>query len=422
MSAPDGYLQQPLPHEQDRLRQLTRMRRIATGLLVAMAVIFVIARILQPAHPWLSFVGAFAEAAMVGAIADWFAVTALFRHPMGLPIPHTAIIPKNKDRIGESVGQFLEHNFMTQEVLQAELAQVDFAGSAAGWLAREENSRAIALQLVGAVPALLRAIEDEDAGKFLRATLSAGIRDVKLAPLLGQVLSVLVQGRQHFLLLEKILEVVGRALEDNRPYIRQKVHDNSPRWVPKMVDEKFFERLMDGVQGILAEIQGEDSEWRDRFQLAIEGLIDNLATSEAYEARLHGLLADGLAHPLFRSYAGQVWQDVRQRLLADATSPESRLAARLEGALRLFSRALLEDTVVQGKLNAWIRSFAAGAIVERRHLIADVVKRVIRSWDADTVTRKFELHVGKDLQYIRINGTVVGGLVGLVLHVISLAL
>jgi uncharacterized membrane-anchored protein YjiN (DUF445 family) len=422
MSAPAEFPQPQLPHEQDRLLQLMRMRRIATGLLVAMAVIFVVARLMQPAHPWLSFVGAFAEAAMVGAIADWFAVTALFRHPMGLRIPHTAIIPKNKDRIGESIGQFLEHNFMTQEVLHAELAQVDFAGTAAGWLAREENSRAMASQLVGAVPTLLRAIEDEDAGKFLRATLASGVRGVKLAPLLGQVLSVLVQGRQHFLLLEKILEVVGRALEDNRPYIRQKVHENSPRWIPKMVDEKFFERLMDGVQGILEEIQGEDSEWRDRFQVAIEGLIDKLATSEEYEARLHTLLADGLAHPLFRSYAGEVWHDVRQRVLADATSPDSRLAARLEGVLRLFSRALLEDEVVQAKLNVWIRSFAAGAIVERRHLIADVVKRVIRSWDADTVTRKFELHVGKDLQYIRINGTVVGGLVGLVLHVVSLAL
>ena len=406
----------------DALRQLTRMRRIATGLLVLMALLFVGARLLQPAHPWLSYVGAFAEAAMVGALADWFAVSALFRRPFGLPIPHTAIIPRNKDRIGASIGNFLEHNFITPEVMRQELARVDMAGIAAHWLAQPDNSRAIAQQIVAGVPALLRAVDDEDVDQFLRKTLSGGLDKVQLAPLLGQVLSVLVAGGQHYAVLERVLAVVAQALEENRPYIRQKVHDNSPRWIPKAIDEKFFERLMEGVQGILAEVQAEDSEWRQRFQGITDEFIAKLATSPEYEQTLHRLLNGGLGHPLFRQYVADVWHDVRQRLLTDAQAPDSRMVARLEGLIRMLSRALLQDHVLQLKLNVWLRSFTADAIVARRELIAAVVRRVIEQWDADTVTQKIELYVGRDLQYIRINGTLVGGLVGLLLHLVSLML
>jgi uncharacterized membrane-anchored protein YjiN (DUF445 family) len=411
-----------LMQETIQLAQLNRMRRIATGLLVLMALLFLAARLMQARYPFLSFVAAFAEASMVGALADWFAVSALFRRPFGLPIPHTAIIPENKDRIGESLGNFLQHNFMTREVLGEELAQVDFAGTAASWLAQEQNSRAVALHVTHLVPALLRLIEDDDAAKFMRRAMAGSMKDVRFAPLLGQVLSVLVAGRQHFVLLERILSIVAGALEQNRPYIRQKVHENSPRWMPKAIDEKFFERLMEGVQSILAEIQGEDSEWRARFQGATDDLIAKLANSPEYEQKLQALLARALRDPLFRSYVGQVWQDIKRRLLADTTASDSHLAARIDTALRILSRALAEDAAMRGKLNDWMRVLVTDTIAERRDVIGALIRRVIRSWDADTVSRKLELHVGKDLQYIRINGTLVGGLVGLLLHTLSLAL
>jgi uncharacterized membrane-anchored protein YjiN (DUF445 family) len=400
--------------------RLARMRLIATGLLALMAVVFVLARLLRGRYPWLSFVGAFAEAAMVGAIADWFAVTALFRHPLGLKIPHTAIIPSNKERIGENLGNFLEHNFMSYAVVHGELERIDFAGSAAHWLDQPDNARAVAAQITSAVPALLRMVEDKDAAVFLRDALAGALKDVKLAPLLSRLLSVLVAGRQHHALLEKLLGIVAEALEEHRPYIRQKVHENSPRWLPKAIDEKFYERLMAGVQTTLADIQSEDSQWRERFQAATEALIDNLATSPEYEDKLRALLDSSLGHPLFRNYVGQVWDDVRQRLLADTTSPQSRVTAHIEQALRAFSGALARNPAVQHKLNEWIRTFAAETIVAKRELIVDLVRRVIRSWDTETLSRKFELHVGRDLQYIRINGTIVGGLVGLLLHTVGL--
>jgi uncharacterized membrane-anchored protein YjiN (DUF445 family) len=396
------------------------MRHIATGLLALMAVVFVCARLLRERHPAFGFIGAFAEAAMVGAIADWFAVTALFRHPLGLKIPHTAIIPSNKERIGENLGNFLEHNFMSYAVVHGELERIDFAGAAAHWLERPDNARAVALQITSAVPALLRMVEDKDAAVFLRDALAGALKDVKLAPMLSRVLSLLVAGRQHHVLLEKLLGVIASALEEQRPFIRQKVHEHSPKWLPKAIDEKFYERLMAGVQTTLADIQGEDSEWRERFQAATEELIAKLATSPEYEDKLRALLDSSLGHPLFRGYVGQVWDDVRQRLLAYTTASGSQVAAHIEQALRAFSSALGRNQAVQVKLNEWLRTFAAEVIVAKRELIVDLVRRVIRSWDTETLSRKFELHVGRDLQYIRINGTIVGGLVGLLLHTVGL--
>lgn len=412
--------------EREQLAQLNKMRWIATSLLALMAILFLGTKLLQPVYPTLSpyfsFVLAFTEAAMVGALADWFAVAALFRHPLGLPIPHTAIIPKNKDRIGESIANFLQHNFMTHEVLREELAHIDFAGAAANWLSQSENSRAVATQLVSAVPALLRMIEDDDVGRFMQNAMRSSFKGVTFAPLLAEVLSVLVAGKHHQILFDRVIEIVSNALEQNKPYIRQKVHEKSPRWMPKAFDEKFFERLIEGAQSILNDVRQEDGEWRDRFQIAIEELIEKLRTSPEYEDKIAAWIVNSLGHPLFRNYTDHVWREVKQRLLADMTSQDSQAVAKLDEAIRIFSKALMQDSVVRTKLNHWIRTFFVDTIAERRDVIAALIKRVIQKWDAETISRKLELHVGKDLQYIRINGTLVGGMVGLVLHIISLAI
>ena len=408
--------------EQEQQAQLTKMRRLATSLLILMAVVFVGARILQPSYSFMSFVGAFAEAAMVGALADWFAVTALFRHPLGIPIPHTAIIPRNKDRIGESVGNFLEHNFMTPEVLGEELKQVDFAGAAAAWLAIPENSRAVSAQVVSGIPALFRMVEDKDVASFMQTAITAALKNMKFAPLAVEILSVLMADKRHQLLFDHFLRFAGKALEQNKSFIRQKIHERSPRWVPKMIDEKFFENFLDELRRILHEMKDENSAWRNRFELSSQELIEKLKTSPGYEEKIGVAVSEILGHPLFRDYTDHVWDDLKQRLVADAVSDNSRTVEQLDLAIHTFSVALVQDIVVQQKLNQWIREFATEMISNRREAIADLIKRVIRKWDAETVSRKFELYVGKDLQYIRINGTLVGGMVGLVLHSVTLAL
>jgi len=408
--------------EQEQVVQLKKTRVLATGLLVLMAILFGVARSLQSHFPWLSFVAAFAEAAMVGGLADWFAVTALFRSPLGLPIPHTAIIPRNKDRIGDSLSDFLEKNFITQEIIREELLPIDFAGAAATWLSDSANSKAASRQLVRSIPVLLRIVEDEDVQQFIQHRMSVVLKGMKFAPALAEIVSLLVASKHHEALFDQLVRMAADALENNKSYIRWKIHESSPRWLPKAVDEKLYERLLDALQDTLNEMREGDSEWRTRFQNSVENLIERLRTSPEYEEKLDGILREIVGHPLFRSYLVELWHLIRSRLVADIASEGSQMVARLEEAFRAFSRELLQDERVQVKLNQWIRIVATEAIVARREMIADLVARVIRKWDADTMSRKLELHVGKDLQYIRINGTLVGGLVGLVLHAVSFAL
>ena len=400
-------------------RQLGRMRRLATGLLALMAVVFVAARILQPRAPWLDYVAAFAEAAMVGALADWFAVTALFRAPLGLPIPHTAIIPRNKDRIGASIASFLEHNFLTRDVIAAELAAIDFAGVAAIWLAAPVNSRAIATQAARMLPALLRAVDDEDVGRFLQGRSQALLRSLHVGPLAADLLAALIDDHHHQALFDYLLERAVEALEQHRPLIRQKIHERSPRWIPRSIDARFFNTFVEELEALLDDMRAPDSAWRDGFLQAIDALIVQLRTAPEAEAKIIAVLERTVQHPLFGSTVARLWRDLRQRLLADIGAEASATVARIDQALQAFGSALTDDAAVRMKLNAWLAAFATDVIIARRRVIADLVRRVIQSWDGETVARKFELYVGSDLQYIRINGTVVGGLVGLLLHAVS---
>jgi uncharacterized membrane-anchored protein YjiN (DUF445 family) len=408
--------------QEEQAVQLTKTRRVATGLLILMAIVFVAAKIGESRYRALSFVAAFAEAAMVGGLADWFAVTALFRSPLGLPIPHTAIIPRNKERIGDNLANFLQHNFITQEIIREELRPIDFAGVASKWLNNPQNSRTASRQIVRSIPAMLRMIEDEDVLHFLQARLAAARDQMRFAPLVGDILSSLVAGGHHQVLFNYLVEIMARAVHDNSSYIRWKIDESSPRWLPKAIDDRIYARLLDGLQSTLDEMREEDSEWRLRFHGAIEELIGKLRTSPEYEQKVEAFVITTLDHPLFLDYVTQIWHDIKDRVLADIASDDSQIAAKVDQGLRAFTDGLLAETAVRNKLNQWIRILATDAIVERRAIIADLVSRVIRKWDADTISRKLELQVGKDLQYIRINGTLVGGLVGLVLHTVSLVL
>jgi uncharacterized membrane-anchored protein YjiN (DUF445 family) len=231
---------------------------------------------------------------------------------------------------------------------------------------------------------------------------------------------VLVADQMHQELFDHLVDMVATALERNRPYIRQRVHERSPVWIPKAVDEIFVQKLVSEVQMVLDEMRNEDSEWRDRFQQAVESLIDNLRNDPDYEEKIASVVHGTLNHPLFREYAYRVWNDVKERVLTDANSEDSAAVARLDQVIRAFSNALKQNAVVRDKLNNWIQGFAIETVVQRRGLIAGLVERVIQRWDGETLARKFEIYVGKDLQYIRINGTLVGGLVGLLIYIASL--
>jgi uncharacterized membrane-anchored protein YjiN (DUF445 family) len=408
--------------EDQQESQLKQARRLATGLLILMTCVFIGSRLFQSKTPWLIHVAAFAEAAMVGALADWFAVTALFRAPLGLPIPHTAIIPRNKDRIGASIANFLEHNFLTPAVIAAELNAIDFSGVVANWLSIETNSRRIAMRLIGLLPAVLRIMEDQDVARFLQEQVRTQLGTIRFGPMAADVLTMLMTEQQHQQLFDHLIKLGAAALIQNRPLIRQKIHERSPRWMPKSIDERFFNRLLEELQNFLEEMAQPESQWRLRFSEAVLELVTKLRTSPDFEATIAAYIAEMVQHPAFSAYSAALWRNIKLRLITDARSEQSSGVAWFEKGLQSLGQALSQDQVVRTKLNHWLAQFATDIVIARRTLIADLVRRVIQTWDAQTVSRKFELYVGRDLQYIRINGTLVGGLVGLLLHFLSLML
>lgn len=413
-----------IPGDDAKMRAYVRVRRTATALLAGMAGIYVAARIYEPHWPVLGFVRAVSEAAMVGGIADWFAVTALFRHPLRVPLPHTAIIPRNKDRIGENLARFVESNFLTRQVISRHLTQVEFTAYLARWLDEPGRSREIARHTVQIVPGLLAAIDERDVHRFIQAQLAKHAGRIDLQRAVGNVLEALVEDDRHQAVVTEMLQQLALLFHENKPLIRERVRESTAWiWQKLSVDEKVADNLIGIADQTLDEL-GKDPNhpWRRRFDDAVRRFIDQLKTSPDYLAKWETLRQRWLGHPAVERYLSTLWDDVRATIERDAGASDSVLQARLEAAIERFSTTVLREDAVHDRLDAWAREAMLGMIETQRSAIARLISDTVRHWDAQTVTQKIELEVGRDLQFVRINGTVIGGLVGLALHTLSVLL
>lgn len=420
---PDSNLSADAPATDDRAAQFRRMKRLATGLLALMFVVFVATLLAQdrwPAMaPTLSYVRAFAEAAMVGAIADWFAVVALFRRPFGLPIPHTAIIPRNKDRIGRSLGRFITNNFLAPGLVAQRLDALDAAGRLSQWLSEPATAEGIARRVAGWAPALLDALDDEAARDFARATMTRALGSVQAAPLAARVLSVLIAHGHHQDLFDRFLDVTAGFLLRNEEMIRERVSDRSWKWMPKWVDRKLADKVMDGSLDTLAELRDPNHPWRAEFQAASLRLCERLAHDPHFLAQGEAIKADILRHPLVQATLDSAWDETRARLRADLAGGESALVPAIERMVATLAARLAADDHLRAVLNRWLRRVVERMVLPQRAEIGHFIAGVVERWDTRTLVDKLELQVGRDLQYIRINGTLVGGLVGLLIHALS---
>ncbi|MBI5162590.1 MAG: DUF445 domain-containing protein [Magnetospirillum sp.] len=409
-------------HEQrrnQRRRELRRMRAFATGLLVAMLALYVATSLADDRWPWLAFVRAFAEAAMVGACADWFAVVALFRHPFGIPIPHTAIVPRNKERIGESLGSFICNNFLDPAVVSAKVSGLDIAGKAARWLATPANAAFVARRSAGLMPPMLEALEEEGVRAFVRGAARRGLDAVEAAPLAGRVLSVLVARGHHQHLFDHAIAMAEEFLFLHEEAIRGSVSARSYKWLPKWVDQRLSDRVIGGLLETLHELRAPEHPWRGAFQGAVEDFAARLGSDPELRARGEVLKAEVLDNPLAEQYLDSLWGEIKLRLKADLAADNGIVKAGVERALMALGRRLEEDPRMQDILNRWVMRAIDRYIVPHRDEIGGFIAGVVARWDTRTLVDKLELQVGKDLQYIRINGTLVGGLVGVVIYAVS---
>jgi uncharacterized membrane-anchored protein YjiN (DUF445 family) len=401
------------------------MRVIATGLLVLMAATFLIARHFRDMHPAWGFVLAFSEAAMVGGLADWFAVTALFRRPLGLPIPHTAIIPENKDRIADTMAGFLRDNFLTPQVVARRLQGMNLAASAGVFLADphggESRIRAGAANLLGDV---LESLDQEKLGGLAKGALRSQLEKLELAPLLGQLIAAAIADGRHMAVLESLVRWGGGTLEANEDLLRRMIHDKANavlRWTG--LDEKLANAILDGLYKLLAEtLVVPDHPLRLKIEEGLQNLSRDLVYDPEMRARVERMKLEVLANPAFARWLDGLWERGRVRLLKAVREPQGMLGGQVGVSLAELGAALQRDARLQMLVNRFARRTMVGVATRYGSQIVRLVSETVRRWDARTVTDRIEGAVGRDLQFIRINGTVVGGLVGVAIHLLDGAL
>ena len=398
---------------EDRLAELKRMRAIATLLLVSMTVVFVATTVTKNNQPWIPYLRAFSEAAMVGACADWFAVVALFRHPFGLPIPHTGIIPANQQRIGELLGRFITNNFLTRETINRKLVEVDIVGSTASWLGDPGNARKLGAYAGRFLPGILAAVPRHRFGEFVAVLSLRGIKSIPAALLASRVLEILWAHGQTQALLDSAIEHVRDWLVSRKGFIKKKVAQKSSRWVPKWFDAMLADRIMTGLLATIEETRDPRHPWRVELRRAVEKLIEDLATDPDMKRRGEILKAEMLKNPTFIAQMEFLWMRIEDGLYSDLPGQTETIATAVEAALLGLAKWLDEEPDILARANRYVRLMVLRTLLPRRVEIGDYISRTVENWDSSTLVNKLELQVGSDLQYIRINGTLVGEFVGL---------
>lgn len=405
--------------EVDKALQLRRMKRIPVLLLLLMALLF-IATLHHPAA-WAGWLHAFAEAGMVGALADWFAVVALFRHPLGLPIPHTAIIPNRKNDIGESMARFVAEHFLEPTVVRRKLADTNLAVFVVNWLRSDKGQRSVQDLGAAALGWLIKALHEAKVRRFFSRLSSKQLANISLAPMLGNALEWLVRGQRHQQILTQVLRQTIVLVHDHRDAIRARVQQESPWWVPGFVDDRILKKMLERVEHQLFEMALDPEHvLRARFNEWVQGLAHELKTNPEHLRIGEDIKQQLLANDELQDYLYSLWSDFADYVESDIEEPESVIKQQFGRWLANIAEELEADPDMQAWINDWLVDAITQIVGRNSKQIASLISDTVKSWDGEDTSRRVELAIGRDLQFIRINGTLVGGLVGLVIHAIKL--
>jgi uncharacterized membrane-anchored protein YjiN (DUF445 family) len=407
-------------NEQAKLRDLRRMKAVALAFLLGAAVVYVVARLYDDAAPWVGYVQTMAEASMVGGLADWFAVTALFRHPLGLPIPHTAIIPRKKDALGKNLSEFVGTHFLAEVVVTDKLHRVGIGSRLGNWLAQPRNAERATAELATAMRALVTVLRDEDVQPVLENALVRRLVERPWGPPLGRLLSQLLIDGTHHKLVDLLTERAYEWVRDNHGAVLRVVSQRLPAWSPRFVDELVADRLYGEVLAFAWAVHTEhDHPMRIAMDTFLLEFADDLRTDPKMIERAEAIKLQVLAHPEVQILVGSAWGAAKKMLLGAAEDPSSELRRRVCHALIALGGRLTEDAELRSKVDNWLQGAATYVVSNYRGEITTLITDTVERWDAEETARKVELQVGRDLQFIRINGAVVGALAGLAIHTLS---
>ena len=400
-------------------RALRRNRLLATGLLAIMILIAISTRF-APSSGWLvQLVRAGAEAGIIGGLADWFAITVLFRHPFGIPLPHTAILPNNKDRIGRSLGSFVERNFLVPQVILPKMRQADLTGKIAGWLALPDTAPMVADWIISLLKRLLEATDSAQINELIQHTVGQQLRTFDLALPLGRVIEVLTNSEESDILFEKVVETAESWMMANRTQIDDMVERRSRWWIPKTIDRRIAAAIVDGTLDILHQLRQRDSEVRMQFRTGVATLTDNLTRATEQREKIQRLKNRLLDDPEVAAWLAAAWNRLSHQLMQEFSDPRSNARATIHSVVLAVAHAMQEDVFVRTRIDTVTQRLVM-QLFQWRGEIGLLIAEVVRNWDARTVSDRLELVLGSDLQYIRINGTIVGAFVGCVIYLSSI--
>ncbi|WP_163398232.1 DUF445 domain-containing protein [Flavobacterium fluviatile] len=396
-----------------KVQALKKMKSNALALLGVAVLLFIIAIYFE-----IPMLQAFSEAAMVGGIADWFAVVALFRHPLGIPIWHTAIIPTKKNEIGENLGNFVSEEFLNREKLEVKLDEFNFASKASDWLSQKENADNIANAVaVNIIPGILKTIKDEDIKRFIQVQFKEKLEGVNLGNWVAVALEPLQKGDLKNQMLTNLLEVMSSELTNNKDLIRQKVKASTPFLSFGLADKSITEGVFNGLQDFLNEAKNPDSEVRLKIDEYIFNFLEKVKNSEEMRIKINDMILNFAGKKEVQDYINGIWDEIKLSISTDLEKGDnSSIKKSVSGFIRIFGNGLKEDHVMTDKINNFIKNDLLSVLLNNKKVIGDLISSTVKSWDGKEVSEKLELEIGKDLQYIRINGTLVGGFIGLIIY------
>jgi uncharacterized membrane-anchored protein YjiN (DUF445 family) len=397
------------------------MKAVAGGFLLVAVGLYVLAR-WQEGHgaTWADYLGAAAQAAMVGALADWFAVTALFRHPLGLPIPHTAIIPHRKEALGRSLGDFVGENFLSEQVIRARLRAIGLSARLGGWLADDKHAERVTQEAAGLLRGVLAVLRDDDLQAVLSRTVNRWLNQQPIGPVAGRVLGRFVADDGHRPLIDLLMRRAVEWLEQHPDAIERTVTGEAPVWTPRFVDERLARRIHKELVRFATAVRDEP---HHQARAAIDDFLadfaQQLSSDPATLAQVEKFKQQLISHREVQRLVGSSWQAMRSMIVSAAEDEESELRVRLRDAIAAFGRRLVSDDRLRAKVDTWVEDAAVHVVVTYRAEITALITDTVGAWDAQETSRKVEIQVGRDLQFIRINGTVVGALAGLLIYALT---
>ncbi|MFA6156527.1 DUF445 domain-containing protein [Mesorhizobium sp.] len=414
----------PLGFDTDASAKLSALRRtkfVATAALALCVLVFALAKSFETVHPWLGFVAAFAEAATIGGLADWYAVVALFKRPLGLPIPHTAIIPENQNRIADNLGRFIEVNFLAPGPVREKLAEVDFSALVADWLADADRAAGLSRFVMRLVPRMLAAFEHSSLRGFVTSRMLEQIEKVPLAPLAAELLSALTDDRRHQKLFDEFTKVIGRFLNDEQALatMREKIREELPSLFNLFrADAYLLKKIIASAGSLLDEVRVDpDHPMRAEFDHFVQTFIEKLRTSKQYAKRAEKLKRDFLARPEVVGLANDMWASLGQFIEQDTRASDSIIRAHLANMFVEVGRHLAGDPRIRADMNQGFVVALATFVESQKNGVSKFIADQVKRWDLAQLTRLIEMNIGRDLQYIRFNGMIIGGLAGVVLYV-----